>query len=95
MFSTFSYLRSLCGLFEATREEADGRFRLIWFAVRTSSVELDRSCRGMDILTLVIVMGQGVADIVVFGKPLSSDHKAFTNPQASLKLSMSPYQYRV
>jgi hypothetical protein len=68
MFSTFSCLRSLCGLFEATREEADGRFRLIWFAVRTSSVELDRSCRGMDILTLVIVMGQGVADIVVFGK---------------------------
>ena len=41
---------------------------MIWFAVRTSSIQMDRSCRGMDILTLVIVMGQGVADIVVFGK---------------------------
>jgi hypothetical protein len=52
----------------------------------------------MDILTLVIVMGQGVADIVVFGKPLFIDQKSFTDPQALLKLSMylylHPYTYR-
>jgi hypothetical protein len=45
---------------------------MIWFAVRDASVEMDAACRGMDILTLVIVMGQGVADVVVFGKSLSS-----------------------
>lgn len=38
--------------------------------MRHNSEELDTTCRGMDILTLVIVMGQGVADIVVFGGSL-------------------------
>jgi len=64
------------------------RFRLIWFAVRTSAVEMDNTCRGMDILTLVIVMGQGVADIVVFGKSSLSSVLALANFQASSRTSM-------
>jgi hypothetical protein len=40
---------------------------MIWFALKDPSVEMTSSSRGLDILTLVIVMGQGVADIVVFG----------------------------
>jgi hypothetical protein len=66
---------------------ADDRFRLIWFAVRTTSLELDNTCRGMDILTLVIVMGQGVADILVFGKPFMWSTMGFTNIQDSSRLS--------
>jgi len=73
MSSTFSCLPSHCELIHKILIMSDVyRFRMIWFAARTSSVEMDISCRGMDILTLVIVMGQGVADIVVFGKPFSS-----------------------
>jgi len=65
------------------------RFRLIWFAVRTSAVEMDNTCRGMDILTLVIVMGQGVADIVVFGKsPNLAAVLAHANFQALSRTSM-------
>jgi len=71
--STFSCLPSPCAPLSMMLVMSDlYRFRMIWFAARTSSVEMDLSCRGMDILTLVIVVGQGVADIVVFGKPFSS-----------------------
>lgn len=70
--STFSCLPSHCAPLPMMFVMSDlYRFRTIWFAARKSTVEMDLSCRGMDILTLVIVMGQGVADIVVFGKPFS------------------------
>lgn len=41
---------------------------MIWFAIRENLDDIDQTPNGMDMLTMSVVMGQGLADVVVFGE---------------------------